>query len=131
MHMAKNSSKVVALRAVLGANIKAVPRVVRRTRLKEPKWRSVKFGLWVRLEARPGKENELADFLRAALSLVQQESNTATWFALRLGKSTFAIFDAFADETSREEHLAGPLVAALKEKYRELLAKAPVVEKID
>ena len=122
MHMAKNSSKVVTFRGVLPGNIKASPRVARLKRLGEPKWRSVKLALWVRLEARPGRENELADFLRAALSLAQQEPDTAAWFAIRLGKSTFAIFDAFTDETDRKEHLAGPLAAALKEKSRELLA---------
>ena len=129
--MAKDSRNVVAFAAVLGGNISGTPRLSRPKRWAKPQWQRIKLALLVRLEARPGKENELAEFLRAGLSLAQQEPATAAWFASRRGKSTFAIFDAFTDETSRQGHLADPLAAALKEKSRELLAKPPVIEKID
>lgn len=90
-----------------------------------------KLALYVRLEAKPGKENEVADFLRQALPLVQQEQGTNAWFALQMGPSTFGIFDTFADESGREAHLSGKVAAALKEKASELFAQAPKIEKVD
>ena len=53
------------------------------------------------------------------------------WFALKITPSTFGIFDAFADEAGRDAHLAGPIAAALMAQASELLAHAPVIEKID
>jgi quinol monooxygenase YgiN len=68
----------------------------------------VAVGLYVALQAKPGKEEEVATFLRGALPLVQQEGQTTAWFAMRNGPSGFAIFDAFGDEAGREAHLALP-----------------------
>ena len=79
------------------------------------------LGLLVRLEARPGKEAEVATFISGALSLAQQEPATTTWFALRLGPSTFGIFDTFPNEDGRQAHLSGPIAAALMAKASELL----------
>jgi quinol monooxygenase YgiN len=92
---------------------------------------AVNVGLWVRLEAKPGKEAEVETFLRGGLALVQQEPATIAWFALRLGRSTFGIFDAFPDESGRQAHLSGQVAAALKEKASTLLAHPPAIEKID
>jgi len=89
-----------------------------------------KLALWVRLEAKPGKESEVEDFLRAGLSLVQQEPETLTWYAIQLGPSTFGIFDTFADESGRQAHLSGKVASALRQKS-DLFAQPPVVEKID
>ncbi len=91
----------------------------------------VKVALLVQLEAKPGKEQEVADFLSSALSLVEQEPGTVTWFALRMGKTTFGIFDAFANEEGRQSHLAGAVAAALMSKATDLLAKPPEIVKID
>ncbi len=91
----------------------------------------VKVGLWVRLEAKPGKESEVENFLRGGLAIVQQEPATTTWFALRLGQSTFAIFDAFPDDAGRQAHLAGRVAAALMAKAPDLLSKPPSIEKVD
>ena len=91
----------------------------------------VKVALWVRLEAKPGKETEVESFLRNGLPIVQQEPATTAWFAIRLGPSTFGIFDAFPDDAGRQAHLSGKVAAALKEKAAELFAKPPVIEKID
>ena len=88
-------------------------------------------GLLVRLEAKPGKEAEVAAFISGALSLAQQEPATTTWFALRLGRSTFGIFDTFPDEAGRQAHLSGPIAAALMAKASELLSAAPMIEKVD
>lgn len=89
-----------------------------------------KLALWVRLEAKPGKETEVENFLRAALPLVQQERDTVTWFGLRLGPSTFGIFDAFPDEKGRQAHLSGKVAAGLKE-HAQLFAQPPSIEKIE
>lgn len=77
---------------------------------------TVKLGLWVRLEAKPGKEAEVEKFLRGGLAIVEKEPGTVAWFAIRLSKSTFGIFDAFADESGRNAHLNGQVAAALKAK---------------
>jgi quinol monooxygenase YgiN len=82
------------------------------------------------LEAKPGKEKDVESFLRAGLSLVEQEAGTTNWFAIRLGPSTFGIFDTFADESGRQAHLSGKVAAGLKEKA-ELFAKPPSIEKVD
>jgi quinol monooxygenase YgiN len=91
-----------------------------------------KLALYVPLEAKPGKENEVADFLRSAISLVNAESGTISWFAIQEGPSSFAIFDTFNDEAGREAHLNGRVAEALMEKVRagDLFAKTPEIHKI-
>lgn len=91
----------------------------------------VKVALFVRLEAKPGKEKEVEDFLRGGLAIVQEEPATTAWFAIRLGPSTFGIFDAFPDEAGRQAHLSGRVAAALMQKAPDLLAKPPAIEKVD
>lgn len=90
-----------------------------------------KVALFVRLEARSGKEPEVAAFLESALPLANQEATTPIWFALRLGPSTFGIFDAFENDTGRDQHLAGPIAQALMAKAPELMATPPVIERVD
>ncbi len=91
----------------------------------------VQVALWVRLDARPGKEKEVAAFLRSGLAIVQEEPATTAWFAIQMGPSTFGIFDAFPNEAGRQAHLSGRVAAALMAKAPELLAKPPAIEKID
>ena len=91
----------------------------------------VTVGVLARLEAKPGKEEEVARFLEGALPLAQQEEATTVWFAIRLGPSTFGIFDVFPDEPGREAHLAGPIAAALMQRADELLTEPPMIEKVD
>ncbi|AKF09934.1 putative quinol monooxygenase [Sandaracinus amylolyticus] len=91
----------------------------------------VKLGLWVRLEAAAGKAEELEAFVKGALPLAQQEPGTVAWFAVKLGPTTFAIFDVFADERGREAHLAGRIAEALMAQAPRLLAAPPVIEKHD
>jgi len=91
----------------------------------------VKFGLFVRLEAKPGKESEVEKFLGGALPLVEAEPATVAWFAIRLGPTTFGIFDVFPDEAGRQAHLSGKVAAALMAKAPELFAQSPVIEKLD
>ncbi|WP_026897943.1 putative quinol monooxygenase [Daejeonella oryzae] len=91
----------------------------------------IKFGLLATLEAKPGKETELHDFLISALPLAQDEPGTKTWYAFRINSGTYGIFDSFETEEAREAHLSGPIARALMEKAAELLAKDPVIEKTD
>src|ERR1700748_3427774 len=91
----------------------------------------VHVALWVRLDAKPGKEREVADFLRSGLAIVQGEPATIAWFAIQLGPSTFGIFDVFPDDAGRQAHLNGPIAAALMAKASELLASAPTIEKVE
>lgn len=91
----------------------------------------VKKALFVRLEAKPGKENEVARFLQSGLPIVQKEPGTTAWFGIKLGPSTFGIFDAFPDEAGREAHLTGKVAAALMARASELLSQPPSIEKVD
>ncbi len=91
----------------------------------------VKCGLFVRLEAREGKEADVADFLTQALDLVNEEEFTPVWFALRFGPGSFAIFDAFESSDEREDHLGGKVAAALMARSAELFKTPPVIEMAD
>ncbi len=88
----------------------------------------VTVALLVRLQAKPGKEEEVERFLNSGLALVQEEPDTTVWFAIRMGQSTFGIFDAFPDESGRQAHLSGKVAAALKEKAAELFAQVDIEE---
>jgi len=87
--------------------------------------------LFARLEAKPGKEDEVAAFLKQGLQLANQEATTPLWFALRLGPTTFAIFDAFKAEPGRQNHLNGPIAKALMAQAPNLLAAPPVIEPLE
>ena len=89
------------------------------------------LGFFVRLEAKPGKENEVAAFLKQGLELANQEATTPLWFALRLGPSAFAVFDAFPNESGRQTHLNGPIAKALMAQAPNLLAVPPSIEKAE
>lgn len=91
----------------------------------------VRVALLVRLQAKPGKEADVARFLEGGLALANQEATTPIWFALRLGPATFGIFDAFTDDAGRKAHLAGQIAAALMAKAPELLAQPPQIEHVD
>ncbi|MDB5366157.1 MAG: Antibiotic biosynthesis monooxygenase [Rhodospirillales bacterium] len=89
-----------------------------------------KFALYVSLHAKPGKEKEVADFLRSAAALVKDEPGTITWFAIQEGPSSFSIFDTFDDEVARQAHLNGKVAAALMEKAGDLFEKPPQIHQI-
>jgi len=91
----------------------------------------VKVALFVRLEARPGKEADVESFLRGGLALVQEEPATTVWFAIRFGPTTFGIFDAFPDEAGRQAHLSGRVAEALMARASELFAQPPVIEQVN
>jgi quinol monooxygenase YgiN len=92
-----------------------------------------KFALYVPLEAKPGKEKDVADFLRSAVPLVNAEPGTISWYAIQEGPSSFAIFDTFDDEVGRDAHLNGKVAAALMEKITrgDLFDNKPKIHKLD
>jgi quinol monooxygenase YgiN len=91
----------------------------------------VAVGLLVRLEARPGKEEEVAEFLKRQLRIVEEEPATTAWFAIRVGLLTFGIFDVFPDAAGREAHLSGLVAAALRARTVDLFSRPPVIERVD
>lgn len=90
-----------------------------------------KFALLARVEAKPGKENEVFEFLKSALPLAEAEPDTVRWYALKIGPSTFGIFDTFETEDGRKAHLAGKIAEALMANASKLLAKDPVIEHVE
>ena len=91
----------------------------------------VNVALLVRLEAKPGKEKDVEAFLRSGLPLVEDEPATTAWFGIRLGPSSYGIFDSFPDEKGRQAHLSGKVAAALMARAPDLLAQPPSIEKVD
>jgi quinol monooxygenase YgiN len=87
--------------------------------------------IWAEVEAKAGKEQEVAAFLKSAQALAEREPGTITWYAVKLGGPNFGIFDTFADEKGRDAHLNGEIAKALFAKAKELFAKEPKVHKID
>ena len=91
----------------------------------------VNVAVYVALEAKPGKEEAVAEFLRQGKALAEAEPATIAWFGVRLGPSTFAIFDAFPDDAGRQAHMSGKIAAALMEKAGDLLAQPPSIKMAD
>ena len=87
--------------------------------------------LYVQLEAKPGKEQEVASWLSGARSMVNDEPDTTAWFAIRMGPRTFGIFDVFANERGREAHLKGRLANELTSMASQLFTKAPEIQRVD
>ena len=90
-----------------------------------------RFALLALLEARPGKEKEVEEFLKSAQPMAVQEAGTSTWYAVKLGPAKFGIFDTFKDEAGREAHLSGEIAKALMANAGALLAKPPQIEKLE
>ena len=91
----------------------------------------VKYAILARVEAKPGKEEAVEQFLKSALPLAQDEKDTVSWYGIKIGPSTFGIFDTFNEEAGREAHLNGKIAAALMQHANELLSKPPVIEKVE
>jgi quinol monooxygenase YgiN len=91
----------------------------------------VTVGLLLRLEAKAGKEADVENFLKGALPIVQEEPATTAWFAIRMGPTTFGIFDAFPDDAGRQAHMVGRVADALRAQAPDLLAQPPSIERVD
>jgi quinol monooxygenase YgiN len=89
------------------------------------------YALQARLQAKPERAEEVAEFLESALSMAEDEKGTTTWFAFRLDETTFGIFDTFPDEEARQAHLDGDIAAALMANADELLAEDPQIDEVD
>lgn len=88
-------------------------------------------GLLVRMQAKPGKEGDVASFLEGGQALVEDEPETTAWFAIQLGPSEFGIFDVFPDDSGRQAHLSGRVAEALMAQADELFARPPAIEPVD
>jgi quinol monooxygenase YgiN len=88
-----------------------------------------KLAIWLQLEAKPGKEKELEEFLKSAEPLAEREPGTITWYAIKMGPGKYGIFDTFADENGRNAHLNGEIAKALFAKAKDLLAQSPKFDK--
>jgi quinol monooxygenase YgiN len=91
----------------------------------------VTVGILATLTAKPGKEDELAEFLRSALPLAEGEPDTTAWFAIKIDESRFGIFDVFPTTDGRQAHLDGPIAAALLAKADELLREPPDIRPVE
>jgi|ERR1700733_631493 quinol monooxygenase YgiN len=88
-----------------------------------------KLAIWAQLEAKPGKEKEVEEFLKSAQALAEREPGTLTWYAIKMGPYQYGIFDTFADENGRNAHLNGEIAKALAAKANDLFAKPPEIAK--
>ncbi len=88
-----------------------------------------KFAIWAQMEAKPGKEREVEEFLKSAQSLAEAETGTTTWYALQIGPSKYGIFDTFENEEAREAHINGEIAKALFSKAKDLFTKTPEIDK--
>ena len=88
-----------------------------------------RVAIWAQLEAKPGKERELEEFLKSAQPLAEREPETVSWYAIKMGRGKYGIFDTFADENGRNAHLNGEIAKALFAKAKDLLAKLPEISK--
>jgi quinol monooxygenase YgiN len=89
-----------------------------------------RVAVWATLESKPGKENEVESFLKSAQTLAERETETTTWYAVRIGPSKFGIFDTFPDERGRVAHLTGEIAKALAARAPELFAKEPEIQRL-
>lgn len=89
----------------------------------------VKVGIWVQLQAKEGKEDEVEEFLRSGEALVDDEPGTTAWFALKIGSGKYGIFDAFADDEGRDAHMNGEVAKALMAKAEDLFEAAPEIDR--
>jgi quinol monooxygenase YgiN len=88
-----------------------------------------KLAIWAQLEAKPGKENDVEQFLKSAAPLAEREAGTISWYAIKMGSGKYGIFDTFADESGRNAHLNGEIAKALFAKAADLFAKPPEIAK--
>ena len=92
---------------------------------------TVKLGILATLEAKPGKGEELAAFLQSGRALAAAEPGTVTWYAFKLGDTTYGIFDTFETEDARQAHIDGEIPRALGQVAPDLLASEPDIRPID
>jgi len=87
------------------------------------------LAIWAQLESKPGKENDVEQFLKSAQPLAEREAGTISWYAIKMGPGKYGIFDTFADENGRNAHLNGEIAKALFARAEDLFAKPPEIAK--
>lgn len=92
---------------------------------------AVQLGILALLEAKPGKGDDLADFLRSGREIAAREEGTVTWYAFKVGDSTYGIFDTFESEEARQAHLNGEIPQALGQVAPDLLASDPDIRPVE
>lgn len=88
-----------------------------------------RVSIWAQLEAKPGREKDVENFLKSAQQMAEREKETISWYAIKMGPGKYGIFDTFADDHGRNAHLNGEIAKALFAKAEELLAKPPEISK--
>jgi quinol monooxygenase YgiN len=88
-------------------------------------------GILARLEAKPGKGDDLAAFLRSGREIAEREEGTVTWYAFKIDDSWYGIFDTFETEDARQAHLNGEIPQALGQVATDLLASDPDIRPVD
>jgi quinol monooxygenase YgiN len=92
---------------------------------------TVTLGLLALLEAKPGRGDELAAFLEQGRAIAAAEEGTVTWYAFKLGDTSYGIFDTFESEQGRQAHIDGEIPKALGQVASDLLAKEPDIRPVD
>jgi quinol monooxygenase YgiN len=91
---------------------------------------TVTLGILALLEAKTGKGDELAAFLKAGRDLAVAEEGTVTWYAFKISDTRYGIFDTFATGDARTAHINGQIPAALAQVSADLLARAPDIQPV-
>jgi len=84
---------------------------------------AAKLGFLVRLEVKPDKVPEFEAWVGASLPAIEDEPGTTAWFAVRLGPTSYAVFDVFPNEAARQAHLEAGRIRL--EGLSDLLAEPP------
>ncbi len=92
---------------------------------------TVTLGILALLEAKAGKGEQLAAFLKAGRDLAVAEEGTITWYAFKISDTSYGIFDTFATSDARTAHINGQIPAALAEVSADLLARAPDIQPVN
>jgi len=92
---------------------------------------TVTLGILALLEAKAGKGDDLAAFLKAGRELAAAEEGTITWYAFKINDTSYGIFDTFATDDARTAHINGQIPAALAEVSADLLAREPEIRPVN
>ncbi|SOE99514.1 hypothetical protein SAMN05446635_7536 [Burkholderia sp. OK233] len=92
---------------------------------------AVTKALLLTFKAKAGHESQVAQFLRDAQALVEQEPKTVAWFAIHLDDGHFGIFDVFPDNGGRFAHLTGHVPRELAKHSLSLLGSVPDIGMLD
>ena len=92
---------------------------------------TVTLGILALLEAKAGKGEQLAAFLKAGREVAVAEGGTVTWYAFQISDTSYGIFDTFATNDARTAHINGQIPAALASVSADLLASAPDIRLVD